>query len=115
MELNSLFLLIKWSAPQVQVFFFFFPMSQFHWLITLIIFLGGSHKYKVLFWILFWSIEFLYRNPNLGLVTNAKAYEGESQEWAQESHFMLSGVQKGVREWTLTLPSELPFWELESQ
>jgi hypothetical protein len=28
---------------------------------------------------------------------------------------MLLGVQKSVREWTLTLPSELPFWELESQ
>jgi hypothetical protein len=27
---------------------------------------------------------------------------------------MLLGVQKSVREWTLTLPSELPFWELES-
>ncbi len=34
---------------------------------------------------------------------------------AQESHLMLLGVQKSVREWTLTLPSELPFWELESQ
>jgi hypothetical protein len=28
---------------------------------------------------------------------------------------MLSGMQKSVRERTLTLPSELPFWELESQ
>jgi hypothetical protein len=34
---------------------------------------------------------------------------------ARESHLMLSGVQKSVREWTLTFPSELPFWELESQ
>jgi hypothetical protein len=33
---------------------------------------------------------------------------------AQESHFMLSGVQKSVREWTLTFPNELSFWELES-
>jgi hypothetical protein len=31
-----------------------------------------------------------------------------------ESHLMLLGVKKGVREWTLTLPSEIPFWELES-
>jgi len=31
------------------------------------------------------------------------------------SHFMLPGVQKNVKEWTLTLPSELPFWKLESQ
>jgi hypothetical protein len=28
---------------------------------------------------------------------------------------MLSRVQKSVMEWTLTLPNELPFWELESQ
>jgi hypothetical protein len=28
---------------------------------------------------------------------------------------MFPGVQKNVREWTLTLPSELPLWELESQ
>jgi hypothetical protein len=34
---------------------------------------------------------------------------------AQESHLMFTGVQKSVRKWTLTLPSELSFWELESQ
>jgi hypothetical protein len=34
---------------------------------------------------------------------------------ARGSHFMFLGVQKSVREWTLTLPSELPFWKLESQ
>jgi len=28
---------------------------------------------------------------------------------------MLFRVQKNVREWTFTLPNELPFWELESQ
>jgi hypothetical protein len=33
---------------------------------------------------------------------------------ARESHFMLLGVQKIVREWTLTLPRELPLWESES-
>jgi hypothetical protein len=33
---------------------------------------------------------------------------------ARESHFMLPKVQKNVREWTLTLPRELPLWELES-
>jgi hypothetical protein len=33
---------------------------------------------------------------------------------AWESHLMLPGVKKSVREWTLTLPSELPLWELES-
>jgi hypothetical protein len=34
---------------------------------------------------------------------------------ARESHFMLPGVQKSVREWTHTFPSGLPLWELESQ
>ncbi len=33
---------------------------------------------------------------------------------ARESHLMLPKVQKNVREWTLTLPSELSFWELDS-
>jgi len=33
---------------------------------------------------------------------------------AQESHFMLSGMQESVMKWTLTLSSELPLWELES-
>jgi hypothetical protein len=33
----------------------------------------------------------------------------------RESHHMLLGVPKSVREWTLTLPSELPCWELDSQ
>jgi hypothetical protein len=34
---------------------------------------------------------------------------------AQESHLMFPGVKKSVREWTFTLPSELPFWEFESR
>jgi len=34
---------------------------------------------------------------------------------ARESHFMLSKVWEGIREWTSTFPSELPLWELESQ
>jgi hypothetical protein len=34
---------------------------------------------------------------------------------AWESHLMLLGVQKSVRAWSPTLPSELPFWELKSQ
>jgi hypothetical protein len=56
-----------------------------------------------------------YRNSNLGLATKTRVCKGVGQEWARESHFMLPKVQKNVREWTLTLPNELPFWELESQ
>jgi hypothetical protein len=33
---------------------------------------------------------------------------------AQESHFMFPGGQRSAREWTHTLPKELPLWELES-
>jgi hypothetical protein len=33
----------------------------------------------------------------------------------RESHHMLLGVPKSVREWTFTLPSEFPCWELEPQ
>ncbi len=36
----------------------------------------------------------------------------KSEAW--ESHFMLSGVWENVKEWTSTLPNELPLWELES-
>jgi hypothetical protein len=52
------------------------------------------------------------RNLNLGLTTKARVCKGAGQDWA---HFIIPGMQKSVREWTLTLPSELPFWELESQ
>jgi len=31
---------------------------------------------------------------------------------AQESCFMFLGVWESVREWTFTLPSELPLWEM---
>jgi hypothetical protein len=39
----------------------------------------------------------------------------QAKREARESHIMLLGVQKSVKEWTPTLPSELPFWEFESQ
>jgi hypothetical protein len=48
-------------------------------------------------------------------VTNARVCKGVGQDWAPESHFMFPGVQKSVREQILTLPSELPFGELDSQ
>jgi hypothetical protein len=38
------------------------------------------------------------RNPNLALATKARACKNASQEGAQKSHFMLSRVQKSVRE-----------------
>jgi len=53
-------------------------------------------------------------NPGFGLATTTRACKGAGQEWVWESHFMLLGVQKNVREWSFTLPNEFPFWELES-
>ncbi len=45
--------------------------------------------------------------------------QGLARLWAKrearESHLMFPRVQNNVKEWTFTLPSELPFWELESQ
>ncbi len=38
----------------------------------------------------------------------------QAKKEARESHLMLLVVQKSVREWTFTLPGELPFWALES-
>jgi hypothetical protein len=49
------------------------------------------------------------RNPIFGL---AKV---QANSEARESHFMLLGMWESVREWTSTLPNELPLWELESQ
>jgi hypothetical protein len=46
--------------------------------------------------------------PRQGLV------KMQAKNEAQESHFMLPGVRESVREWTSTLPSELPLWESES-
>jgi hypothetical protein len=48
-------------------------------------------------------------------VTKARACKGAGQEWAWESHFMLPWRQENEKEWTSTLPSELPLWELKSQ
>jgi hypothetical protein len=38
--------------------------------------------------------------------------KGAGQEEARESHHLLPGMWESVREWTFTLPSELPCWEL---
>jgi hypothetical protein len=53
------------------------------------------------------------------LTLGSRPRQGFAKVWAkrkaQESHFTLLGVQETMREQTLTLPSELSFWELESQ
>ncbi len=46
-------------------------------------------------------------NLSLGLATKARACKVVGQEGSP-------GVKENVREWTLTLPKELPLWEVES-
>jgi len=48
-------------------------------------------------------MQLICQNPSLGLMTKAKVYKGTGQE-----------VCEKVWAWRLRLPSELPFWELES-
>jgi hypothetical protein len=62
-------------------------------------------------WVGMWAwISNMYpccRNLNLRLATKARACKVASQKGS-------SKVKESVREWTLTLPKELPLWELES-
>ncbi len=51
--------------------------------------------------------HFMCCNPSLGLATKARACKVAGQEGSPR-------VKKSVREWTLTLPKEFPFWEVES-
>jgi hypothetical protein len=55
------------------------------------------------------------RNLSLGLTTKARGLQGCGLRERPGSHITCSRSAKSVKEWTLTLPSELPCWELESQ
>ncbi len=50
----------------------------------------------------------------LGLQPRQGFIRLHAKKQARESHLVLPRVQKNVRKWTFTLPSELPFWKLES-
>jgi hypothetical protein len=71
---------------------------------------------------MFYNLLQIQINPttiDITLISGSRLKQGLTTLWAKrgsrESHLMLLGVQKNVREWTLTLPSEFSFWELESQ
>ncbi len=53
------------------------------------------------------------------LALGSRPKQGLTKVWAKwegwESHFMFLGVWESVKEWTPTLPNELPLWKLESQ
>ncbi len=52
-------------------------------------------------------------NPSLGLATKARACKSAGQKGSLGGTSYIPGVQESVREWTLTLPSELPLWGVE--
>jgi len=51
----------------------------------------------------------------LGSRPRQRGCKGAGQEEARESHHRLPGVYESVREWALTLPRQLPLWEMESR
>jgi hypothetical protein len=55
------------------------------------------------------------RNPSLGLMTKAKACKNKKQKGDPVGTSYIPKSAKSVKEWTLTLPMQLPFGELESQ
>jgi hypothetical protein len=55
------------------------------------------------------------RNLNFRLTTKARGCKVASQERDLGVISRAPGSAKSVREWTLTLLSELPCWELDSQ
>jgi hypothetical protein len=54
-------------------------------------------------------------NLSLGLAIKARGCKVPNQEGDLGITSHAPGSAKSVKEWTLTLPSELPCWELESQ
>jgi hypothetical protein len=74
---------------------------------------GFAHKH------MYFALSFCWAFSIATLGFGSRPKQGltrmRAKKESQESHHMLLGVQKSVRDWTLTLPNELPFWELESQ
>jgi hypothetical protein len=60
-------------------------------------------------------VQLKCHNPSFGLPTKARGCKVTGQEGNPGVTSHAPGSAKSVREWTLTLPSELPLWELESQ
>ncbi len=55
------------------------------------------------------------RNSSLGLATKTRGCKAMGQMGDLEVTLHAPGNAKSVRELTLTVPNELPWWELESQ
>jgi hypothetical protein len=65
-------------------------------------------------WAKQWKTKLSCHNPNLALVTKARAWKGVGQKCNLKITFTLLKVWKTLREWTHTPPSGLPLWEFES-
>jgi hypothetical protein len=77
--------------------------------------LSSSKKFLVEYWTLVVKMSQHCHNSSLGLATKARAYKVMDQEGGSGVTSHAIGNAKSVTAWALTLPSELPFWELESQ
>jgi len=60
-------------------------------------------------------LSFLCHNPSLGLTTKVRAWKGADQKCNLGVAFTLLRVWEDVKQWTHTLPSGLPLWELKSR
>jgi hypothetical protein len=71
--------------------------------------MGVNHQQSLIIF-----IRFLFATLALGSWPRQGLAKVRAKKEAWESHLMLPRVEESVREWTLTLPSEFPLWELES-
>jgi hypothetical protein len=86
---------------------------HFEWVKTHLIYIG---KYIEVIVNLLLSSEFIYivcHNLSLGLMTKARGCEGAGQDWSLGITFHVLRNVGELREWTPTLQSELPIWDLE--
>jgi len=71
-------------------------------------------KYSMTWYGIFLNILFYYpvsivvATLALGSWPRQRGCKGEGQEETRETHHILPGMQESVREWTLTLPRQLP-------
>jgi hypothetical protein len=61
-----------------------------------------------------WQHHLLCHYLSLGLVIKVRAWKDAGQKCDLGITFTLSKVWRSAREWTHTLPNELPLWELDS-
>jgi hypothetical protein len=91
---------VAWKQEYTYVFFLLLKWPSNMW---------SNHIIWKEFFLLSVATLALGSQPRKGLAKLRAKCEGK------ELHFMLPGVWESVKEWTPTLPSELPLWELESR